>query len=117
MISFQLYQFIVAIIAGLMIIQGAKKYFSRGEHQSFLKFFVRVIVWGGMAVVALFPSVSNKLATAIGLEGNINAVILTGFLLVFLMMFKILSIIEKIEHDITVITRKEAIRKSLHKNE
>ena len=110
MIAFHLYQLVITIIASLMIIQGSMKYFERGENQSFLKFFVRLVVWGGMATVALFPQITNQLASLIGLEGNVNAVILTGFLLVFLMMFKILSVIEKIEHDITVLARKDALK-------
>ncbi|MEO6077670.1 MAG: DUF2304 domain-containing protein [Candidatus Andersenbacteria bacterium] len=67
------------------------------------------MVWGGMAAVALFPDFTNVLAKFIGLEGNINAVILIGFLLVFLIIFKILSVVERIEQDITKIIRKKAI--------
>jgi hypothetical protein len=108
--NLQPYQVLVTAIAFLMIIQGGTKYFRHGESQSFLKFFVRLIIWGGMIAVTLFPQITNLLATIVGLQGNVNAVILIGFLFIFLMMFKILSIIEKIEHDITVIARHEAIK-------
>ncbi|MCE9642713.1 MAG: DUF2304 domain-containing protein [Candidatus Andersenbacteria bacterium] len=111
MIAFHLYQLIVSGIAILMIFQGAIKYFTHGENQSFLKFFVRLIVWGGMATVSLFPQITNALASFVGLQGNINAVIMTGFLLVFLMIFKILSVVERIEHDISVLTREDALKK------
>lgn len=108
--EFHPYQLVVTIIASLMIIQGSIKYFERGENQSFLKFFVRLAIWGGMAGIALFPQITNQFASIIGLEGNINAVMLTGFLLIFLMMFKILSMIEKIEQDITVLARKDTLK-------
>ncbi len=92
-----------------MLFQGAKEFFKRESGQTFLKFAVRVIVWGGMAVVALFPNSTMIFAKLIGIEGNINAVILTGFLLVFLLIFKLLSAIEKIEQNISELTRKEAL--------
>lgn len=107
---FHLYQLVISGIALLMIMQGGIKYFTHAENQSFLKFFVRLVVWGGMATVALFPQITNTLASFIGLQGNINAVIMTGFLLVFLMIFKILSVVERIEHDISILTREDAIK-------
>ncbi len=106
----QFYQIAVAAISAFMIYAGTVKYIKKGIHQSFLKLSVRIIVWGGMAAVALFPKFTNVLAHFIGLEGNINAIILIGFLLVFLMIFKILSVVERIEQEITHIVRKEALR-------
>ncbi len=44
-----------------------------------------------------------------GIEDNINAVIITGFLLVFLLIFKLLSAIEKIEQNVSELTRREAL--------
>ena len=92
-----------------MLFQGGKEFFKRESGQTFLKFAVRIIVWGGMAVVAIFPNSTMIFAKLIGIEGNINAVILTGFLLVFLLIFKLLSAIEKIEQNISELTRKEAL--------
>lgn len=108
--QFHFYQLAVTGIAVLMIVQGVIKYVKRGVSQSVLKLIVRIIVWGGMAAVALFPNFTNILARFIGLEGNINAVILIGFLLVFLMIFKILSVVERIEQDVTKIVREKALK-------
>jgi len=103
------YQIAILAISALMIYFGLEKFIGRKSGQSVSKIAVRLIVWGGMAVIALFPSLTNTLAHFIGLEGNINAVILLGFLLVFLIIFKILSVVERIEQDITRLTRKEAM--------
>lgn len=108
-IGIHLYQFVVVALSATMMVQGIYKYVTRQAGQSLLKVAVRLIVWGGMAAVALFPTLTNSLAKIIGLEGNINAVILTGFLLVFLMIFKILSVVERIEQDISYLTREEAM--------
>jgi hypothetical protein len=105
------YQIAVALIAITMIGLGLERYAKSAPGQSFLKLATRIVIWGGMALVALLPRVSNYLAAFIGLEGNINAVILIGFILVFLIIFKILSVVERIEHDISVLTHNEALKK------
>lgn len=105
-----LYQIIIVAFAALMIGQGLYNYFTHERGQTFLKLLVRIIVWGGMAIVVTFPRITNLVAEIIGIEGNINAVILAGFLLVFLMIFKLLSAIEKLEQRLTVLTRQESLK-------
>ncbi len=104
-----LYQIVILAIAFFMLYQGIGRYFKHQSGQSFLKFATRIIVWGGMAVVVAFPDISNMIAGIIGIEGNINAVILAGFLLVFLMIFKLLSAIEHLEQQISIVTRDRAL--------
>lgn len=107
--SLQLYQVIILILAGFMLYQGINNFFKGKDHQTILKLSIRLIVWGGMAMIVLFPDFSNVLADIIGIQGNVNAVILTGFILVFLMIFKLLSAIERLEQQISVLTRKNAL--------
>ena len=104
-----IYQIVVIFISSVMLFLGAKEFFKRERGQTFLKFSVRVIVWGGMLLVAIYPNVTILLAKIIGVEGNINAAILTGFLFVFLLIFKLLSAIEKIEQNISELTRRETL--------
>ena len=104
-----LYQIIIICISSVMLFQGTREFLKRETGQTFLKLAVRLIVWGGMAIVAVYPNSTMIVARLIGIEGNINAVILTGFLLVFLLIFKLLSAIEKIEQNISELTRKEAL--------
>jgi hypothetical protein len=118
-----IYQVVIVGISSVMLFQGFKEFFKREAGQTFLKLAVRIIVWGGMALVAIYPDVTIVIAKFIGIEGNINAVILTGFLLVFLIIFKLLSAIEKIEQNISELTRRETLshlsdeNKILKKNE
>ena len=115
--QFQFYQIAILLISSIMIFLGLEKFLKRQQGQSFMKLMVRIIVWGGMAIIALFPRISNQLASFMGIEGNINAVILTGFLLVFLIIFKILSVVERIEQDISTLTRKQALANSKDNHE
>jgi hypothetical protein len=104
-----IYQVIVTAVSAIMIYQGVDS-FARGKaNQTFLKLFVRIVVWGGMALIAIFPNFSNILAKFIGLQGNVNAVILTGFILIFLIIFKLLSAIERLEQKISEVIREETL--------
>lgn len=105
-----IYQIAISIISAIMIYSGITDYVKGKSSQTILKVLARVIVWGGMAFIALFPSFTNVLADIIGMAGNINAVILTGFILVFLMIFKLLSAIEKLEQQMSEVTRKDSLQ-------
>jgi hypothetical protein len=109
--NIHLYQIAVIIISSLMIYQGLERYFKKQKNQSFLKLLIRIIVWGGMIVIVIYPQASMSLAKFIGIEGNINAVILVGFILIFLIIFKLLSAIERLEQNISELTRKDTINK------
>jgi hypothetical protein len=113
--SFHLYQIVVFIIAAVMIYKGIENYIKGKNNQTTIKLLTRIIVWGGMALIAIFPNFTNLLAGAIGMQGNINAVILTGFIFVFLMIFKLLSAIERLEQSLSEVTRNDAL-KEINKN-
>lgn len=107
-----LYQVIVVGISSVMLYLGIKEFVNREAGQTVLKLTVRLTVWGGMALIAIYPDFTLVLARIMGIVDNFNAVILMGFLMVFLMLFKLLSAIEKIEQNISEITRKEALHEA-----
>jgi len=105
-----IYQIVVVAISVFMIFSGVKNFIRGKSGQTFFKLAVRILVWGGMSLIAIFPQATNVLAEFVGLKGNINAVILSGFLLIFLMIFKLLSAIEKLEQQISEVTRQDALK-------
>ncbi len=107
-----LYQIVVVVISSVMLFQGIKEFAKREAGQTVLKLLVRLVVWGGMALIAVYPDFTWFLSKVIGIEDNINAVMLTGFLFVFLIIFKLLSAIEKLEQNISEITRKESLHEA-----
>jgi hypothetical protein len=110
-----IYQIIVILISLAMIYQGVKNYWTGKSGQTIYKLSIRIIIWGGMVLVALFPNTLSLLAKTLGIIDNLNAVILTGFLLVFLMIFKLLSAIERLEQDMSEVTRNEALKEIKNK--
>lgn len=111
-----LYQIAVSVISAVMIYQGLQNFIKGKQGQTLLKLFVRILVWGGMSAITLFPKATNILAEFIGLKGNINAVILVGFIFIFLMIFKLLSAIERLEQQITEVTRVTTLKEIKNEN-
>ena len=104
-----LYQIIVVAISSVMLYLGVKEFVNRETGQTLLKLFVRLTVWGGMGLIAIYPDFTLVIARIMGVVDNFNAVVLMGFLMVFLMLFKLLSAIEKIEQNVSELTRKDAL--------
>ncbi len=100
-----------------MIYQGFDRFFKKQKQQTFSKLLARIFVWGGMIAIVIYPKISISLAKFIGIEGNINAVILVGFLLIFLIIFKLLNAIERLEQSMSILTRKDALKKITNLNE
>jgi hypothetical protein len=107
-----LYQVVIVGISTVMLYLGIKEFVNRETGQTLLKLLVRLIVWGGMALIAIYPNFTLFMAQVMGVVDNFNAVVMTGFLLVFLMLFKLLSAIEKIEQNVSELSRKEALHEA-----
>lgn len=105
-----LYQIVVVAISAIMLFQGTKEFINRESGQTLLKFLVRLAVWGGMAFIAIYPDSTYHMSRIIGIEDNITAIIVTGFIFVFLIIFKLMSAIEKIEQNISELIRREALK-------
>jgi hypothetical protein len=110
--NIHLYQIVIVGISTFMLFTGVKEFVKRESGQTRLKLFVRLIVWGGMIVVTAYPEATIFFARLIGIVDNVNAVIMTGFLMIFLLIFKLLSAIEKIEQNVSELTRKEALNEA-----
>jgi len=106
----QIYQIVVIAISSVMLFIGTKDFIKREAGQTLLKYVVRLIVWGGMGAVAVYPNTTILVARFLGIEDNLTAVVIIGFVLVFLIIFKLLSAIEKIEQNVSELTRKDALQ-------
>lgn len=104
-----LYQVVMVAISSVMLYLGVKEFANRETGQTLLKLAVRVTVWGGMTMIAIYPDATVLIARVLGVVDNFNAVVMMGFLLVFMLIFKLLSAIEKVEQNISELTRKEAL--------
>lgn len=112
--NFHIYQILIILISAFMIFQGIRNYIRGKSGHTIYKLSIRLVIWGGMVFVAVFPNLINLLGKTLGIIDNMNAVILTGFLFVFIMIFKLLSAIERLEQNISELTRNDSLKEIKH---
>jgi hypothetical protein len=84
--------------------------FIRGEKsQTVFKLLTSLVIWGGVFVFSVFPNFTHSISANLGFGENLNTLIFFGFIIIFLILTKIISIIERIEKNISEIVRKEAL--------
>ena len=80
MVKVHLYQIVIVAISSVMIFLGIKEFVKREAGQTLLKLVVRLIVWGGMALVAIYPDSTYYFARVIR-KTNKNPVTITAVML------------------------------------
>ena len=93
-----LYQIIILVVSSVMLFQGTKEFVKRESGQTFLKFMVRILVWGGMAIIAVYPDSMLVIARVLGFKDNMNAVIIIGFVLIFINTHSLFKKLRAIYH-------------------
>lgn len=79
-----------------------------------------MFIWSTVLLIGVFPSVAQSLASQLGMGQDLGMAIFLGFIVIFIIIFKLLSIIERTERTVTEIIRKQALdeitkeRKPLH---
>lgn len=105
------YQIILAIIAIIFLLTGLVKFAGQQRSQTFFKFIVTLIVWGGILMFSVSPRTSYTVSELLGLGQNLNTLIFIGFVVIFIIIFRLLNVIERLERNISEIVRKEALEK------
>lgn len=74
--------------------------------------------WGGIAAVALFPSLLGYLTAVTGIKSQVNAVLATSIGILFFLVFYVIVRLEELEQRQTRIVRAVALREAgLEKDE
>jgi hypothetical protein len=109
--NFSIVQIILVFVSSAIILQTIFKYLQREQSQTFFKFITAMIIWGGIFIFTIFPAFSHTITHTLGFGENLNTLIFLGFIVVFLVLTKVIRIIERIERNISEIVRKEALEK------
>jgi len=109
------YQVFLSIIAVGIILDRTIRFFKREQNQSVLKYISVIAIWGSIGAVSLFPQIAHHIRIFFGFGDNFNTIIFIAFVILFVLYFRLLSIVERIESNITKIIRKEALTKKTRK--
>jgi len=86
------------------------RFFRKEQNQSAFKLIATIFIWGGISYIAFFPIRVRQFSEKLGFGDNLNTLIFFGFIVVFFILFRLLSILEKNERLLTEIIRKEALK-------
>jgi len=95
-------------LALFFIIERLSRFIKTG--QTFYKLFSTLFIWGAVLIISIFPDFAYFISEKLGMGKNLNTLIFFGFVVVFLIIFKILAAIEKIEKEITKIVREMGMK-------
>ncbi len=111
--NLSLYQIIIPLIC-LYILFRIVKHYRRGVYTPGI-LILGIILWGGIALISLFPNFSNEITKITGIKSNVNAVIFLAILILVLLVFRLSLQIEYLKRDITNLVREDSIKDFLQK--
>jgi len=85
------------------------RFVRKEKTQTFFKLATTLLVWGGILYTSLFPKEVHSLSTQLGFGENLNTLIFFGFVVVFVIIFRLLAVIERTESQLTDLVRKIAM--------
>jgi hypothetical protein len=106
-----IFQLLFAAIAFGFWLNALLKFFRRERSQTIFKFLANSLVWFGIIIFSLFPKATHTISVQLGFGESLNTFIFIGFVIVFIILFKIINMIERTERHISEIVRKEALSK------
>jgi small membrane protein len=81
----------------------------RNGSESIFEFILWTIVWIGIIVVVLFPNILTLPAKLLGIGRGVDVLVYFGIIILFYSVYRIYSKIERLEQDITSLTRSNAL--------
>lgn len=109
------YKLIILLTCTMFILDRVRKRVNNEPRQSTLKLLATIIVWGGLIVITIVPSLYTQMIKFLGAENDKNSLMIFGFFILLILIYKILSIIERIEKNITDLVRDDSLRDIIKK--
>lgn len=108
--NFTVLPIIFSCLAIGMILSRFIRFFRKEPGQTIFKLLMTIAIWGGISYVALFPAHLRFMSRQLGFGENLNTLIFFGFVGLAAIMFRLLSIVEKLERQLTDIIRKNSLK-------
>lgn len=103
-------RWILIFLALAVMIDRLIRFLKKETGQTFFKLFSTLIIWSIILIIAVFPDFAYYISSKLGMGKNLNTLIFFGFVVVFMLIFKILSLLENLEKKLTDIIRHLAIK-------
>lgn len=85
------------------------KFLRREQRQTIFKLLVNNVIWLSIFLFSIFPQSTHSISQKLGFGESLNTFIFIGFVIVFMILFKIITMIERIEKSVSEIIRNETL--------
>ncbi len=82
----------------------------RRNTESMWEFLLWIVVWGSIVVVVFVPEITQIPANILGIGRGIDVVVYLSIVFLFYSIYRTYAKIEKVEQDITSLTRELALK-------
>lgn len=106
---------VLITISFLIIINQLIRFYKKEKGQTYFKLISTLFIWISILLISALPNIASFVSSKLGFGDNLNTLIFIGFIVVFLLVFKLLDIIERLERNITEIVRKQALKEIKHR--
>ncbi|MFH1575336.1 MAG: DUF2304 family protein [Candidatus Nealsonbacteria bacterium] len=100
----------ILIVALAVLVIGRIILSFKNKKLSLMGMLLWLGLWTALLVAVLSPQITTVLGNALGVWRGTDAVVYLSIVLIFYLIFRIFVKLEKIESDITIISRKIALR-------
>jgi hypothetical protein len=108
--KYEIYQWVVPIISLFFMIRVGFQFVK--NKRSIFSTIVWSIFWVLIGLLAIIPNaISFRIADLLGFRDNVNAVIFVALGILFLLVFYLSSVIDKMETQLTELVRRIALEK------
>lgn len=108
MAEFSLIALLTPIFCLLMIFRAFSLF--RKKKQTWREFFLWIFLWSGIALVAFWPELLDRLPPSIGIKSGVNVLIFFGFVVLFYGFFRLFTKVEDLERKFVDLNREMALR-------
>lgn len=104
----QFYQWLVPLIAAFYMVRIVRQYLQQKRLVGSM--IIWLLFWITISVLAIMPDfISENIADILGFKSNINAVIFVALGFLFVFMFYLTALVEKLEKQMTQVVRNLAL--------
>ena len=110
-----IYQIVGSIVALIAIILALLRF--REGRLTIGMLILWILIWIGVIYVSLFPGSTNLLSSIVGIGRGLDVVLILGLFGCYYLIFKIYTMIEKMEKEITYLVSELALQRENSSNE
>lgn len=105
----ELIQIVIVVIA-LFALSRVIIHMRKGKMQP-TEYFMWVSLWIAVIAVSLMPSISTSISQSVGIQRGVDLLIYLSIIILFYLVYKIFVKLERINEDISNLTRYMALEK------